>query len=113
MKICGKDVKIGGKLLRIARLDGEKYNSPGDLEEFLDALKKSKKRVDLFSFMQPPPQTEPNYSYPMELDNLAVLPSQLSTTGGTIRFDLSPAIERDRLTREALLFVRFLLAMNF
>ena len=40
----------------------------------LGGLRKCGARVDLFTFMQRLPETSPKYPYPMEWDNLAVLP---------------------------------------
>jgi len=74
MVVCDKEIRIHGKFIRIARIDGDKYNSPADLETMLSALRGCGKRIDLFSFLQPIPETEPKYDYPMEWDNLAVLP---------------------------------------
>jgi hypothetical protein len=74
MVVCDKEIRIHGKLIRIARIDGDKYNSPADLETMLSALRSCGKRIDLFSFLQPIPEIEPKYDYPMEWDNLAVLP---------------------------------------
>ena len=74
MKVCDKDVKIEGKIVRIAHIDGEKYESPNDVEAMLEQLRKSGTRVDLFTFLQKVPETTPKYNYPMEWDNLAVLP---------------------------------------
>jgi hypothetical protein len=74
MNVCGKEVQVQGRLIRIARLDGEKYNSPDDPELILDGLRKSGARVDIFTFLQKGLETEPKYAYPMEWDNLAVLP---------------------------------------
>ena len=74
MNICGKDVRIHGRAVRIATLDGDKYNFPDDPEAMMQELRRCGKRVDLFTFMQRLPETTPKYSYPMELDNLAVLP---------------------------------------
>lgn len=74
MKICGKDIKVEGRLIRIARLDGDKYTFPEDPEALVCGLRNCGTRIDLFTFMQPLPATEPKYPYPMEWDNLAVLP---------------------------------------
>lgn len=74
IRICDKDVRIKGRLLRIAYLDGEKYVSPDDPEEMIAGLRRAGTRVDIFTFLQPLPDTAPKYSYPMEVDNLAVLP---------------------------------------
>jgi hypothetical protein len=74
VKICGKDIKVDGRLIRIARLDGEKFTFPDDPEAVLDGLRKCGTRIDLFTFLQRLPETSPKYAYPMEWDNLAVLP---------------------------------------
>jgi hypothetical protein len=73
MVVCGKDVRIHGKLLRIGYIDGDKYNFPEDPEVLVAALRKCNERIDLFTFMQKLPDTFPKYSYPMEWDNLAVI----------------------------------------
>jgi hypothetical protein len=74
MKICGKEIKIQGRLIRIARIEGEKYTFPEDPEALLDGLRKCGTRIDLVTFLQKLPETSPKYAYPMEWDNLAVLP---------------------------------------
>jgi hypothetical protein len=74
MKICDSDIIVQGVLIRTARIDGEKYEFPNDPEAMLDGLRKSGIPVDLFTFLQKVPDTAPKYSYPMEWDNLAVLP---------------------------------------
>lgn len=74
MVVCDKEIKIHGRFIRIARIDGDKYNSPTDPGKMLDALRNCGKRIDLFTFLQRIPETKPKFSYPMEWDNLAVLP---------------------------------------
>ena len=74
MIICGKDIRVGGRFLRIARIDGDKYNSPEDPEALIDALRKCGTRIDIFTFLQKLPDSTPKYPYAMEWDNLAVLP---------------------------------------
>jgi hypothetical protein len=71
--VCGKDIRVEGRLVRIAHIDGDKYTFPDDLEVLLDGLRKCNRRIDLFTFLQKLPETEPKYDYPMEWDNLAVL----------------------------------------
>ncbi len=73
MKICGRDIKVQGRLIRVGRLDADKYQFLDDPQAFLDSLRKSKTGVDIFTFMQRLPETAPKYSYLMEMDNLAVL----------------------------------------
>jgi hypothetical protein len=74
MRVCGKDIRVQGGIIRIARLDGEKYNFPDDPTEVIAGLRKCGTRIDLFTFLQRLPETQPKYPYPMEWDNLAVLP---------------------------------------
>ena len=68
------DVNIQGRLLRIARPELDKYEAIQDPKAVLRHLRESDRRIDIFSFMQIMPWTAPQYSYPMEWDNLAVLP---------------------------------------
>jgi hypothetical protein len=74
MKICGWDIKIQGQVVRVASLDADKYHYLEDPEPILDGLRKCGTRIDLFTFMQRITEPEPKFPYPMELDNLAVLP---------------------------------------
>jgi hypothetical protein len=74
MRVCGKEIKIQGRLVRIARPDGDKYTFLDDPETVLAGLRKSRTRIDVFTFLQKLPETSAKYSYPMEMDNLAVLP---------------------------------------
>jgi hypothetical protein len=73
MKVLGKNVKIDGNLIRIARMDGDKDTFPDDVEAFLAALRTSGSRADIFTFLQKLPETGPKYQYYSEPDNLAVL----------------------------------------
>lgn len=74
MKLRGKDIKIQGRLVRIARLDGDKYTFPENPEEYLVDLRGCGTQIDIFTFLQKLPDTSPRYPYPFEMDNLAVLP---------------------------------------
>src|ERR1035437_6284789 len=75
MRVCGKEIKVTGRLLRVARLDADKYQFlEDDPEQVLDGLRNCGVRVDLFTFMQRLPDTTPKYKYPMEWDNFAALP---------------------------------------
>jgi hypothetical protein len=74
MRIDDRDIKVQGRVIRIARLDAEKYKFLDHPEVVLEGLRKSGTRVDLFTFMQRLPETSPKYPYPMEWDNLAALP---------------------------------------
>jgi hypothetical protein len=74
VKVCGKDIRVEGRMVRIARLEGDKYQFLDDPKPVTDALRKAGTRIDLFTFLQKLTETSPIYSYPMEWDNLAVLP---------------------------------------
>jgi hypothetical protein len=74
MKVCGKDIIVAGHLCRLAHVDADDYKFLADPEPLLAELQKLEMRVDLFTFMQKMPETQPKYPYPMEWDNMAVLP---------------------------------------
>src|SRR5579862_4178914 len=73
MNICGREVKIRGRLCRTAHLDADGYKFLVDPEAVLGELRKSETRIDLFRFAQKLPETTPIYTYPMEWDNVAVV----------------------------------------
>jgi hypothetical protein len=72
-EISGKAIAIRGRIIRIGRIDGDKFKFLDDPESLIAGLRKSNTRIDLFTFMQGLPESPPKYSYPMEWDNLAVL----------------------------------------
>ena len=74
IRICGTNINVQGKLVRIARLDAEKFMFLDDPEPVIGGLRKLDSRVDILTFMQRLPDTSPKHPYPMEMDNLAVLP---------------------------------------
>lgn len=74
IRVCGREIKVEGRLIRVARIEGDKYIFPENPEELVEGLRECKTRIDLFTFMQGLPETAPKYSYPMELDNFATLP---------------------------------------
>ncbi len=71
--ICGKQVRIEGGLLRIARLEADSFQFLEDPGTMLEALRGCGTRADLFTFLQRLPETSPKYDYPMEWDNFAAL----------------------------------------
>lgn len=73
MEVCGKEIRIRGRLIRIAFLDGEGYRFLGDPQAALGTLRQSGTRTDLFTFIQKLSDTSPKYAYPMESDNMAAL----------------------------------------
>jgi len=73
LEVCGKEIRINGRLIRIAFLDGEGYQFLEDPDEALRALRKSGARIDLFTFIQRLNDTSPRFGYSMEWDNMAAL----------------------------------------
>ena len=74
MIVDGHEVRISGTLVRVAALSADTYEFLRDPESAIKRLRSCGQRVDLFTFMQRLPDTSPKYAYPMEWDNLAVLP---------------------------------------
>src|SRR5262245_7167772 len=73
LDINGRGVRVQGRIIRTARLAGEKCVFIDDPELVLQGLRSSRERVDLFTFLPSLPAGAPKYSYPIEWDNLAVL----------------------------------------
>jgi len=71
--VAGRDIKVSGRLIRTARLDADKYHFIEEPEPILEDLRRSRQKIDLFTFMQRLPQTSPLHAYPMEWDNLAAI----------------------------------------
>ncbi|MFY9853864.1 MAG: hypothetical protein WAK26_08320 [Terracidiphilus sp.] len=72
--VAGTKLEVRGSLVRIAHLDGEKFLFTDDPGSIIQSLRSGLPRVDLFTFMQKVSNRTPKYKYPMEWDNLAVLP---------------------------------------
>jgi hypothetical protein len=73
LTIDGRELQIKGRLCRVAHVDGDGYKFLADPEQAILTLRQSKVRVDLFTFLQKLPETSPQYPFPMEWDNMAVL----------------------------------------
>jgi hypothetical protein len=74
VNVCGKDLRVDGRLLRIARLAGDGYEYVDDPETAVASLRETGARIDLFTFVQRLPDTKPKHDYPLEWDNVAALP---------------------------------------
>src|ERR1700744_3200761 len=73
MEVFGKEIRIRGKLIRIAFLDAEGYRFLEDPEAALEYLRSCRSRIDLFTFIQKLSDTSPKFHHPMEWDNMAAL----------------------------------------
>ncbi len=74
MRIAENEIRIEGRLFRVARLDADKYYFVDNPQAVIEGLRSSGVRADLFTFMQRASETTPKYPYPMEMDNFAALP---------------------------------------
>jgi hypothetical protein len=72
--VCGTDIRINGQVLRTARLEADRFHFIDTPEQIVDGLLHCGTRVDLFTFLARLPNISPKFSFPMEWDNLAVLP---------------------------------------
>ncbi|PYT94704.1 MAG: hypothetical protein DMG36_03720, partial [Acidobacteria bacterium] len=52
INVCGKDIRVKGRLIRVAGLDADMYEFLEDPEPTLEAVRRFGVRVDLFTFMQ-------------------------------------------------------------
>jgi hypothetical protein len=73
MNICGKNIVVRGRVVRIARIDGEGYVFLKDPTSAIAEVRASGARIDLFTFTQPLANASPAYGYPMEWNNAAAL----------------------------------------
>jgi hypothetical protein len=73
IQVLGNDISISGRILRIARLEADSYESFDRPQAIIADLRTCGSRIDLFTFMQIMPDTSPKYAYPYIWDNLAVL----------------------------------------
>jgi hypothetical protein len=69
-----KAITVRGKVIRIAALTAEPYEDVTDPGTMIHSLAEDRVKADLFTFIQRPPETVPRYAFPLEWDNMAVLP---------------------------------------
>jgi len=74
VKVCGEDIRVEGRLIRIARLEADSYEFLEDPPTAIASLREANARIDLFTFMQRLPETTPRFDYPLEWDNVAAVP---------------------------------------
>lgn len=73
MSVNNRNIKVEGRVIRKACVDGEKYCFLDDPEPIVESLRYCGTRIDLFTFMQRVSETVPKYRYPMGWDNFAAL----------------------------------------
>ncbi len=73
INVCGREIKVQGRLFRIARIEGDSFKFLDDPEAMIEGLKKCGKRIDLFTFLPRLSETAITYPYQIGQDNLAVI----------------------------------------
>lgn len=74
MEVCGREIKIRGRIIRTAYLDGEGFQFIEDPISAVQALRRSELKADLYTFIPRLAEISRGYGYPMVHDNFAVLP---------------------------------------
>jgi hypothetical protein len=75
VRVEDRVVQTQGRLFKIARVHDELWIENGTLGEpveFVNSLRSSSAHADAFTFAQSLPETNPSFSYHMDVDNLAV-----------------------------------------
>ncbi len=72
--VCGKDIKVSGRLVRMAQVDADDYKFLDTPEPVLAELRRSRMRIDLFTFMQRLPDTSRKYACLIEYDRCGAVP---------------------------------------
>jgi hypothetical protein len=74
LSFAGRELVIERRFCRVAHLDADDFKFLADPEATIAELRGSSTRIDLFTFLQKLPDTTPKHAYPIEWDNMAVLP---------------------------------------
>lgn len=68
------ELLVRGRLVRVARLASDGFDSLDDPVTILTKVRSAPSAIDVFTFVQTLPRTQPQFKYPMEWDNFAALP---------------------------------------
>ncbi len=74
VRINGKEFIVSGGLVRTIKLRNEWFEDIGDPVSVVKELRSSEKPVDILSFWQRVPETQPKYCYYHEIENVAAIP---------------------------------------
>jgi hypothetical protein len=67
-------VMVRGRLIRVGRLESDAIDFPNDPAATLIDIQSARAGIDVFTFVQTLPRTQPEFSYAMEWDNFAAMP---------------------------------------
>jgi hypothetical protein len=65
---------VHGRLIRVGRLESDAIDFPDDPAATLSDVQSARAGIDIFTFVQTLPRTQPEFTYPMEWDNFAAMP---------------------------------------
>lgn len=71
--VGGRSIVVSGRVLRIGRLEKEFYEDVNHPHEFLQKVESAAVQIDIFTFLQRFPATEPKFDYIMQWDNVAAI----------------------------------------
>jgi hypothetical protein len=71
--VGGREIRTRGRLVRVARIEGDSYRFLDDPEAIISDLRNSEQSIDLFTFIPRLTDTTPKFAYPLEIDNVAAL----------------------------------------
>lgn len=94
-------VVIKGRFVKIAEVFDEYWleaHRIPDPQHILQEIQGARREADMFTFAQRVPEATPKYNYPIEWDNVAVIP--VSTYDGWINGQISSASRRNVRTSE-------------
>lgn len=74
MNVFGKELRVRGRLIKIARLAAEGFEYFDDPVAAVDGIRRIGPRIDIFTFPQNLADKTIKYTYPIEWDNVAALP---------------------------------------
>jgi len=74
MNIDHREIRVDGRLIRVGRLDADGFHRLENPAFFIETARKTFTGVDLVTFAQTLPHTQPECDFHMEWDNVAALP---------------------------------------
>lgn len=74
MVVNDKEIKVSGRIIKIAELKEEWDVDIENPETFIRDLKRNGIKADIFTFMQRLPESKPRFNYYMEWDSIAAIP---------------------------------------
>jgi hypothetical protein len=71
VRVCGKEIRIVGRLLRVGRLEADGFEFLEFPEPLLRSIRKCDTRIDLFTFIPRVSAAAPTHPYPFRVGQLS------------------------------------------